>query len=140
MDDLYHDINDYNPTRNRKILIVFDDIADIMTNKKFYTITRELFIGCRKMNIFLVFTTRSYFSVEKKNRLNSTSYLIMKIHNKRKLQQIAISHSAEIYYKDFMNIYGKCTSERSTFLTIDITLKANNSLRFSKNVLVSLRN
>ena len=74
MDDLYHDINDYNPTRNRKILIVFDDIADIMTNKKFYTITRELFIGCRKLNIFLVFTTRSYFSVEKKKkRLNYTS-------------------------------------------------------------------
>ena len=66
MDDLYHDINDYNPTKNRKILIVFDDIADIMTNKKFYTIIRELFIGCRKLNMFLVFTTRSYFPVEKK--------------------------------------------------------------------------
>ena len=62
----------------------------------------------------------------------------MKIHNKRELQQIAISHSANIDYKDFMNIYRKCTSEPYSFLTIDTTLSANNLLRFRKNFLDSL--
>ena len=56
MDDVYNNIDDYNPKRKRKILIVFDDmIADAMTNKKFQAIIKELFIGCRKLNISLVF-------------------------------------------------------------------------------------
>ena len=102
MDDFYRNIDDYNPSRKRKILIVFDDmIADIMTNKKFRAITKELFIRCRKVNISLPFTTQSYFSV----RLNSTHYLIMKINNNRELKNIAINHSADIDYKDFMKIY-----------------------------------
>ena len=84
MDDVYENIDDYNPNRKRKILIVFDDmIADIMTNKKFQAIIKELFIRCRKLNISLVFITQSYFSVPKDVRLNSTHYLIMKINNKR---------------------------------------------------------
>ena len=54
MDDVYENINDYNLIRKRKILIVFDDmIADIMTNKKFQAIIKELFIKCRKLNISL---------------------------------------------------------------------------------------
>ena len=61
----------------------------------------------------------------------------MKIHNKRELQNIAINHSADIDYKDFMKIYRKCTSEPNSFLTIDTTLPANNSLRFRKNLLDS---
>ena len=56
-----------------------------------------------------------------------------KIHNKRELQQIAINHSADIDYKDFMEIYRKCTSEPYSFLTIDTTLPANDPLRFRKN-------
>ena len=56
-------------------------IADIMTNKKFQTIIKELFTTCRKVNISLVFITQSYFSVPKNVRLNSTHYLIMKINN-----------------------------------------------------------
>ena len=83
MDDAYTNVNDYNPSRKRKILIVFDDmIADIMTSKKFQSIINELFIRCRKLNISLVFTTQSYFSVPKDVRLNSTHYLIMKINTK----------------------------------------------------------
>ena len=66
MDDVYENIDDYNPNRKRKILIVFDDmIADIMTNKKFQAIIKELFIRCRELNIALVFITQSYFSVPK---------------------------------------------------------------------------
>ena len=79
-DDVYENIHDYNSRRKRKILIVFDDmIADIMTNRKFQPIIRELFIRCRKLNISLVFITQPYFSVPKDVRLNSTHYLIMKI-------------------------------------------------------------
>ena len=110
MDDVYENINDYNPIRKRKKLIVFDDmIADIMTNKKFQAIIKELFIRCRKLNISLVFITQSYFSVPKDVRLNSKHYLIMKINNRKELQNIAINHSADIDYKEFMKIYRECT-------------------------------
>ena len=86
MNDVYKKIDDYNPKRKRQILIVFDDmIADMMTNNKFQAIIKELFIRCRKLNISLVFITQSYFSVPKEVRLNSTHYLIMKIHKKREL-------------------------------------------------------
>ena len=78
MDDVYGNIHDYNSSRKRKILIAFDDmIADIMANKKFQAIIKELFIRCRKSNISLVFITQSYFSVPKNVRLNSTHYLIV---------------------------------------------------------------
>ena len=73
MDDVYENIDDYNPNRKRKILIVFDDtIADMMGNKKFWAIIKELFIRCRKLNIPLVFITQSYFPVPKDVRLIST--------------------------------------------------------------------
>ena len=105
MGDVYN-IDDYNANRRRKILIVFDDmIADIMTNKKFQAIIKELFIRCRKFNISLVFITQSYFSVPKEVRLNSIHYLIMKIHNKRELQNIAIIHLADIDYEDLQKMY-----------------------------------
>ena len=139
MDDNYENINDYNLNRKRKILIVFDDmIADIMTNKKFQSIIKELFIRCRKLNISVVFITQSYFSVPKDIRLNSTHYFIMKINNKRELQNIVINHSADIDYKDFMKIYRECTKDRFNFLTIDTTLPLDNSLRFRKNLFDTL--
>ena len=110
-------------------------IADIMRNKKFQVIIKELFIRCRKLNISLVFITQSYFSVPKDVRLNSTHYLIMKINNKKELQNIAISHSANIDYKDFVKIYRECTRKLYSFLTIDTTLPVSYPLRFRKNLL-----
>ena len=90
MDDVYENIHDYNSSKRRKLLIVFDDmIADIMTNKRFQAKIKELFIRCRKLNISLFFITQSYFSVPKYATLNLTHYLIMKINNKRELQNIA---------------------------------------------------
>ena len=84
IDNVYNNIDVYNSKRKRKVLIVFDDmIADIMTNKRRQTIIKELFIRCRKLNISLLFVTQSYFSVPKEVKLNSTHYLIMKIHNRR---------------------------------------------------------
>ena len=71
-------------------------------------------------------------SVPKEVRLNSTHYLIMKIHNRRELQQIAIDHSADIDYKDFLKIYRNCTKEPYSFLTIDTTLLAD-ELMIRKN-------
>ena len=97
MDDVYEYIHDYNSSRKIKLLIVFDDtIADIMTNKKFQAMVKELFIRCRKLNISLVFIKQSYFSVPKDVRLNLTHYLTMKINNRKELQNIAINHSADI--------------------------------------------
>ena len=86
MDDVYENINVYNPSRERKILIVFDAmIADIISNKKFQARIKELFIRRRKLNISLVFITHSYFFVPKDVRLNSMYYLIMKINNKKRI-------------------------------------------------------
>ena len=122
MDDVYDNIDDYNTKRKRKFLIVFDDmITDIMNNKRFQAIIKELFIRCRKLNISLAFIIQSYFSVPKEVRLNSTHYLIVKIHNKKELQQIAINHSADIDYKDFLKIYRSCTKEPYSFFTINTT-------------------
>ena len=90
-------------------------ISDIMTNKKIQSIIKELFIRCRKLNISLVFVKQSYFSVPTVVRLNSTQYLIMKINNKRELQKIAINHSVDIDYNDFMKVYRECTKESNSF-------------------------
>ena len=139
MYDVYEDIDLYNPNRKKKVLIAFDDmIADIMTNKKFQSIIKELFIRCREINISLVFVTQSYFSLPKDVRLNSTHYLIMKINNKRELQNIAINHSAGIDYKDLIKIYRECTKEPCNFLTIDTTLPSTNPLRFRKKLFYTL--
>ena len=141
MDDVYENIDNYNPSRKRKILIVFDDmIADIMTNKKFQAIIKELFIRCRKLNISLVFITQSHFSVPKDVKLNSTHYLFMKINNKRQLQNIAINHSADIVNKDFVKIYRECTKEPYSFLTIDTALPSSDPLKFRKNLFPSNKN
>ena len=102
MDDVYENIDNYYPNRKKKNLIVFNAmIADIMTNKKCQAIIKELFIRCRKLNISLVFITQYYFSVPKDVRLNSTHYLILRISNKKELQNIVINHSADIHFKDF---------------------------------------
>ena len=90
------------------------------------------------MNIFLVFITQSYFSVPKDIRLNSTHYFIVKINNKRELQNIAINHSADIDHKDFMKTYRECTKEPYNSLTIDTTLPSSNPLRFRKNLFDAL--
>ena len=139
MNDVYENIDNYNPNRKRKILIVFDDmIADIMTNKKFQSIIKELFIRCRKLNISLVFITQSYFFVPKDVRLNSTHYLVVKINNRLELQDIAINHSAAIGYKDFMKIYKECTKEPFNFMRIDTSLPSSDPLRFRKNLFDTL--
>ena len=102
MYDIYKKIEEYNPNKKHKTLIVFDDmIADMLSNKKLNPIVTEFFIRGRKLNIFFVFITQYYFVVPKNIRLNSTHYLILKIPNKRELQQTAFNHSSDIDFKDF---------------------------------------
>ena len=132
MDDIFENIEDYNKKGKRKVLIVFDDmISHVMPDKKAQQVLKELFIRCRKLSISLRFLTESYFSVPKDVRLNCTHYIIFKLNNKRELQNIAINHSVDIDYRDFVNIYKNCTKEPYNFLTIDTTQPVDK--RFKKN-------
>ena len=136
MQVVYKNIEDYNPIKKRKILLAFDDmIADMINNIKLNPLVTELFIGSRKLNISIVFITESYFKVPKDLRLNSTHFFIMEIPNKREIQQIALNHSSDIDFKDFMNIYKKCTAKPYSFLVNGTTLPSDDPLRFRKNLL-----
>ena len=113
LEDVYKNIENYNPGKKRKILIVFDDmIADMI---KLNPVVTELFIRGRQLNISIVFVNQLYFKVPKDVRLISTNFFIMKIPNKRELQ-IALNHSPDIDCKDFIKIYKKCTAEPYSFL------------------------
>ena len=84
IDDLYENLEGYNPTKKRRVLIVFDDmIVDMESNKKLIPIATELFLRGRKLNISLVLISQYYFKVSKAIRLNATHYFIMKIPNKK---------------------------------------------------------
>ena len=122
MDDVLSNIEDYNKKRRRKVSIIFDDIiSHVMSDKNAQKILKYLFIRCRKLNISKCFLTQSYFSVPKDVRLNCTHYILFKLNNRRELQNIAINHSADIDYKDFIKIYRDCSKEPFNFLTIDTT-------------------
>ena len=92
MDDIYKNIEEHNPNKKRKILIVFDDmIADMLSKKKLNPIVTELFIRGRKLNIYLIFIIQSYFAVSKNIKQNSTHYFIMKIPYKRELNKLHLT-------------------------------------------------
>ena len=110
MQDANKNIEHYNPGKENEVLIVFDDmIADMIKNKKLNSIVTELFAIGRKLNFSVVFITQSCFKVPKEARLSTTHFFIMKIRNRRGLQQVAFNHSSDIDFKDFMKIYKKCT-------------------------------
>ena len=109
-------------------------IADMAYNKKLNSIITELFIRSRKLNISLVFITQSYFKVPKDVRLNTTHFFIIKISNKRELQQTALNHSFDIDFKGFINVYKKYTDKPSSFLVNYTTLSSDNPLRFRENL------
>ena len=98
-------------------------------------IVNELFIRGRKLNISLVFNTQSYFVVPKNITLNSTQYFIITIPNKPELQQIALNHSSDIGFRDFMNLDKKCTATPYSFSAIYATLASDNPLLFKNNLL-----
>ena len=116
--------------------MVFDDMmADMKANKKLSPIVTEFFLRGRTLNISLVYILRSYLEMSKTVRPNATHYFILKIPNKKKLQQIASKHSSDIDFKDFMNLYKDYTKKPYSFLVNDTTLSSDNSLRFRKNLL-----
>ena len=107
----------------------------MINNKQLNTTVNELSIRGRKLNISIVFITQSYFRVSKDVRLSSTDFFIMKLPNKKELQQIALNHSSDINFKDFMKIYKTCTVEPYYFVVNDATLPSDNPLTFRKNLL-----
>ena len=120
MNDVLDYINNYNKNRDKKVLIIFDDmIADIMRNEKFKAIVKELFIRCRKLNISIVFITQSYFRTPKDARLNSAHFILMKIGNKKELKSIAEENSGHLDFKDFLKICNYCTKEPYSFMLVD---------------------
>ena len=128
--DVYKNIKESNLEKKRKILIAFDDmISDIISNKKLNPVVTELFIRCRRLNISIVFITQSYFKVPKEVRLNTTHFFIMKILSKRELQQIAINHSSDIDFKDFMKIYIEYIGKPYSFLVNDTNFTIRQSFK-----------
>ena len=120
MDDVLDNINNYNKNRDKKVLIVFDDmIADIEYNKNFKRIIKEIFYRARKINVSTVFITQSDFRALKDTRLNSTHYILMKIGNKKELKRIAEEKLGHLDYKDHLKIYNYCTREPYSFMLID---------------------
>ena len=107
----------------------------MISNEKLNSVITELFIIGRKLNISLVFIVQSYFKILKGVRINYTHHFIMKISNKRELQQIVINYSSCIDFKDIMKIYIRCAAEKYSFLLNDTTLASDNLLRFRKNLL-----
>ena len=136
MDDIYKNIEEYNPNKERKILIVFDNmIADMRSNKKLNPIVTELFIRGRKLNISLFYHAILFSCTFKNIRLNSTHYFIIKIPNKRELQQIAHNHSSDIDFQVFMNLYKNVLQNDIIFLVIDTTFASDNPSCFRKNLI-----
>ena len=132
MNDVVDDINNYNKNRDKKLLIIFDDmIADIMRSEKFKAIVKELFIRCRKLNISIVFITQSCYRTPKDARLHSTHYIIMKIGNKKEIKSIAEENSGHLDFKDFLKIYNYCTDKPYFFMMVDTRLTAH--VTFKKN-------
>ena len=132
MNDVFENINDYNKKRNKKVLLVFDDvIADIEHDKNFKKVIKELFYRARKLNVSIVFITQSYFRALKDARLNSTHYVLIKIGNKKELKSIAEQQSGHLDYKDFLKIYNYCKKEPYSFMLIDARPTATNP--FTKN-------
>ena len=106
----------------------------MINSKKLNPIITELFIRGRKLNISIVFITQFYFEVPKDVRLNSAHFFLMKIPNKRQIQQIALNHSSDIDFKDFIKICKKCTKEPYSFLVNDTTLQSSDPLRLRHNL------
>ena len=114
-------------------MIVFDGmIAYMINNRNLKSIVTELFITERKLNIYLVFITQSFFNVPKNLKLNTTFFFLAKIPNNREFHQIPINQSSDISTKDFINLYRKCTGKPYYFLVIDTTLPSDKPIMFRK--------
>ena len=134
--DIYETLEDYNPTKKRRVLIVFNDIAaDLESNQKLSPIVTELFLMRRKLNISLVFISRSYFKVRKTIRLNTTHDFNVNILNKSELQQVPPNHLCNIDLKELMKLDKYYTKALYSFLENNTILSSDHPLRFRMNLL-----
>ena len=136
-DDIYNNIDKYKSNKKCEILIIFDHMTDMLSNKKLNSIVTELFIRGRKLNICLVFITKSHFAVPKNITSNSSCYCIKKIPNKREHEKsLLIIH--QIFNFKTLWIYIKNILQKHIFLVIDATLASDNPLSFRKNFVVRI--
>ena len=114
---------------------MFDDmIADMESNQKLRPSVTEYFQQEENSVFHLFFISQSYFKVSKTITLNPRHYFIMKVPNKREIQQIVSNHSSDIDFKDFIKHYKEYTKEPYLFLVNDVTLSVHNPLRFRMNL------
>ena len=110
-------------------------ISDLIQNKKLNPIVTELFVRGRQLNISLIFVMQWYLKVPYNVILNSMHYFIIKLSNKREPPRIAINHSSDIVFKDFMKIYKKWTAESCSLLVNnDSSLPSDDPPRFRKKL------
>ena len=124
IDDVYENLKEYNPTKKRKVLLVFDDmIADMDIYKRLSYIATELFLNWgRNLNI-----SKLYFKKPKTIRVNAKYCFIIKISNKRELKETGSNHSSDIKFKDFIKLYKDYNKEPFPFLVNDTTLPSDNA-------------
>ena len=106
-------------------------IADVLSNKKLNSIVTDLFFRGKKLNISLVFVTKSYFT-DPRSRISSTHYFIISIPNKQEFQQVRLNHLSDIDFKDFMNFYKKYTAKPYFHSVTDANLAWDNLVSFKK--------
>ena len=126
----------YNPNKKREILVAFDNmIAGMVSNKKVNPITTGLFLRGRKLNISLVFITQTYFAVNENIRLKSTDSFVMKIPNKKGIQEISFNHLSDVDCQDFVNLEKKLYFKTIFLLVVDTPFTSDSFLHFRKNLL-----
>ena len=134
MDDICENIEEYNPYKTRKILIVFNDMnADMLSNNKPNLIVTEFFISGRKSNISFVFLTHLILLFPKYYTKLNTLFCYENF-KQRKLQQIEFNHSSNIDFQKSMNFFKKCTEKPYSFLVIDTILALGNLSHFRENL------
>ena len=112
LQDVFKNIEEYNLSKKQKVFTIFDDmIAVMINNKKLTLVVTELFIRGRKLNISIVILTQSYSKLPEEVRLNTTHFFCL-----RELQQIAINHSSDVYFKHFLKIYKNVQQNHILFL------------------------
>ena len=111
IDDVNPAIDDYNPGKQRKITVVFDDMITEKLQPRFI----ELFIRGRKFGISVIFISQSYFRVPKDIWLDCTHYFLMGILNKKELQLILYNHLTELDFRDIEALYARCTKKKHDF-------------------------
>ena len=115
VDNVYENLKGYNPTKKRRVLILFDDmVVDVKSKKTCGPFVTELFLSGRKLNISFVFISQSYFKVPKTIRLNATHF-ILKNPNKKEFQEIASNNMPDIGFKHFMKYYKDYTKNHIYF-------------------------